>query len=802
MSTTIYTSEQNINIDRYSSVLYYETMDIYTSEFKDLIRNGFFDGDDQKIKTPITACSNLKEKSNKCPTIIDKINEVFNNPNFEHLIIDKSKEATKKTETNTDVSDNNPLSPNNYIKLPTLGIDIITNIIFKRLFENSLKYLIKTKKNTLFIFPKSNNVAFNQYIKNNNNIQQFYNQIINPTDKNIVKDLNDNNNEIVYINIYPENIDDTVEVYKDQITKNINDIKEKIKQYAIKPDGRQDNPKTISNIIYLVDKDNNLFIDYYKSILQKKYIDVLNTLINDFYSTSRINSQSFKRYSTITKNLSNVNKAYIIKILNTIKSTDIKTKIKDRNFENNIGLLLNNLELFYQIRLDKANKKKLNVSTNTSIFNIFLRFNNIDSPIITNEVIPNKNILYVLKSATKNQIGYFTLINENKKQYKFVLSVIENKYYKDNPDYKRKLEKLSETQKQESKEDDEEEAEIAAQIEESILEGKTLNKIEEKTKVVEIRYMYGKIQYKNIEKNLYQDWDKDNTIIFYKTINSYEIYKFFNHRMIDLSFKDNINIKYYKNTLYDTKSLIEFLKSEKKYNEKTRLAYEFINININNDLLLKYNNFIYDNFKINIDLSISENYLFIEKIKKNICDILFENNSLVYIKETNQVKNEVKEKATADNYKITNYKYYKINDNTPDKSSDVYKREQIQEYFEVFFNEQDKLKCIGNSKSCDVSNNKITLPTELDNVIKNDDKTISLAIVNITKELDKDTTGLLFASECKGKKQTLKQSYYNLIRKIKGDNVYSGGYKKKKKTKKNKKIRSRRIYFLKYPKEY
>ena len=86
MTTTIYTSEKNINIDRFSSVLYYETMDIYTSEFKDLIRNGFFDGDDQKIKTPITACSNLKEKSNKCPTIIDKINEVFNNPNFEHLI--------------------------------------------------------------------------------------------------------------------------------------------------------------------------------------------------------------------------------------------------------------------------------------------------------------------------------------------------------------------------------------------------------------------------------------------------------------------------------------------------------------------------------------------------------------------------------------------------------------------------------------------------------------------------------------------------------------------------------------------
>jgi hypothetical protein len=762
MTTTIYTSEQNINIDRYSSVLYYETMDIYTSEFKDLIENGFFDGD-PTIQKGITECSVKKERSNKCDIVKERINNVFDNP-----------------------------LPDNTINKATLGIDIFTNIIFKRLFENSLKYLIKNKKNTLFIFPKSNNVAFNQYIKNNDSIFKFYNQILKPTADGILLDLSNNNNEIVYINIYPENIDDTIEVYKDQLTKNINEIKEKIKQYAIKkPGGLEDNVKTIKNIIYMVDKDNNLFIDYYKSILQKKYVEILNSLINDFYSTSRINSQSFVRYSTVIKNLSNVNKAYIIKILNTITSADIKEKIKDRNFENNIGILLNNLELFYQIRLDKANKKKLNVSSNTSIFNIFLRFNNIDSPIITNEIIPNKNILYVLKSATQNQIGHFTLVNESKKQYKFVLSVIENKYYKESPGYAQKKNKKTKEEAAETEQEEAEEKEIANQIEEAMLEGKPLNKIEEKTKLIEIRYIYGKIQYKNIENNLYETWDKDKTIVFYKTINSYEIYKFFNHRMIDLSFKDNINIKYYKNTLYDKKSLISFLKAEKKYNEKTRLGYEFININNNNDLLLKYNNYIYDNYKNNIDLSIQQNSIFIEKIKKNICEILFENNSLVYIKETNKIKNEAKEEASADNYKITNYKYYKILDDN--------KEPLIQEHFRELFNERDKLKCKGSSKTCVFTNNKIELPAELDNVLKSKDKTISLAIVNITKELDTDTTGLLFASECKGKKQTLKQSFYTILRELKGDNVYSGGYKK---TKKGKKLRFRRTYSLKYPKAY
>jgi hypothetical protein len=109
MTTTIYTSEQNINIDRYSSVLYYETMDIYTSEFKDLIENGFFDGD-KATKDGITECSVKKERSNKCDIVKDRINKVFDNP-----------------------------PPDNTINKATLGIDIFTNIIFKRLFENSLK---------------------------------------------------------------------------------------------------------------------------------------------------------------------------------------------------------------------------------------------------------------------------------------------------------------------------------------------------------------------------------------------------------------------------------------------------------------------------------------------------------------------------------------------------------------------------------------------------------------------------------------------------------------------------------------
>jgi hypothetical protein len=270
--------------------------------------------------------------------------------------------------------------------------------------------------------------------------------------------------------------------------------------------------------------------------------------------------------------------------------------------------------------------------------------------------------------------------------------------------------------------------------------------------------------------------------------------------MIDTSFKDNINIKYYSNTLYDKTSFIEFLKNEKKYNDKTRLGYEFINVNLNNDLLLKYNNFIYDNYKSNIDKGIQKNITFEEQIKKNICDILFENSSLIYIRDTNNITSAPKEEAGSDNYKIINYKYKKI-----DGQNEQEKEDNIKNYFNSNTKELKKLK-LDNSYIKD--NKLIKLPDDLQFQLKNNKKTFSLSIVNITKELDTTSSGILFASECKSKKKQIKQGYYDVLRWLRGNstNNYVGGSKRKNVTKRKKlskrRIKYRHIYSLKYPKEY
>jgi hypothetical protein len=428
-------------------------------------------------------------------------------------------------------------------------------LLFKKLFENSLKYLLANKKNTLFIFPKAD-LKFNSNIIGP--IKTFYEDVLN---NNVIIEKDKTHNVIEFINIFPENTDDDIEIYKDKIEKDILRIEELIKKNAIK-DSKDDKPQIIKNIIYFVDKDNNFFIDYYNTPLQKKYVEALNATINKFYSKNKINLQVFKRFSTVTKNLSNINKAYIIKEIN--KNINLEGKpdadkteiLKSKQFDNNIAILLNKLELFYQFRLDKSNKKKLSATTNSSIFNVFMRFNNIDNPIITNEIVANRNVLYVLKSANKNKIGHLTVINENKKHYKFIVSTIENKYYKEELLKKEQEEEKKTANKKgnslKSKkyktstntENTELEA-IEKEIENAIVEGRNINSIEENkssSMIIEIRYVYGIIQYRNIEKNLFQPWNTDNVIMFYKTINSYELYKFFNHRMIDNSFKDNIDI--------------------------------------------------------------------------------------------------------------------------------------------------------------------------------------------------------------------------------------------------------------------
>lgn len=761
-------SDVTIEFNRYESVFYYETLEMFSSEFVNLMSyvpttptqfdpTKFFITNEQKCTSNTT---------DNCKTLIDL---------KDHALIEN-------------------IDPNELIRVNGIGGYILERLILNKIYKHSLYTLINDRtnlNNTLIIVPYSKN-KLSPYLKpKESEIEKFYRGLFGQTK------IYPN---VIFINVFPQNSDDDIDTYTNQITEEINKIKKKI------IDNARNQANAISKLMYLVNKDNTMFTDFFQVQLKKKYADVLNNLIDKFYKTDVIERQRINRYNTKIENLSKINKAYIIKELGQKEIPNLKEAIKkliiNEDFKNKVSLLLTILETLYKVRLDASEKKKLSSADNSTLFNIYMRFENLDNPIITNEIIPSQNVLYVLKSNNfVDRVGYFSVDNKERNQYKFIINTVEYKKYKDSFKggwevyVKDKKSKISSANKLAINEE-QTELTSAEELEEEAKINKNINPalISRKALLLEVRYTFGRIQYRDIQKKLNEPWNNENIATYYKTINPYEKYRFFNHRMIDNSFKDNINIKYYANTLYDKNSLIEFLKSEKKYNEKTRLGYEFININLNNDMLIKYNNFIYDKFKNNIDTGISKNITFEEQIKKNICDILFENSSLVYIRDTSTVTNAPKEDAGSDNYKIINYKYTKIENKDP--SEKEYISKQIIKYFNNNKKELVKLNCI----DCVINKEITKLPDDLDFQLNNNKKTFGLAIVNITKELDMDAAGILFASECKSKKKKIQQGFYNVFRWFRGNtqNNYIGGSKKKTK----KRIKYRHIYSSKYLKGY
>ena len=527
-------SDVTIEFNRYESVFYYETLEMFSSEFNNLMTyndkhsssdlSKFFITNDQKCKSDTT---------DNCPTLM----------NLKDDAIDPT------------------IDVNNLIRDNGIGGYILDHIILNKIYKHSLYNLIKEPNNqehTLIIIPYSKN-KLSPYLKpKDSKIEKFYSELFK----------NSNKNNVIFINVFPQNTEDDIETYTNQITEEINKIKKKI------TDNARSQNSVISKLIYLVNKDNTIFTDFFQVQLKKKYVDVLNNLIEKFYKTDRIERQTINRYNTKIENLSKINKAYIIKELGQAPIPSIKEEIKklitNEDFKNKISLLLTILETLYKVRLDVSEKKKLSSVDNSSLFNIYMRFENLDNPIITDEIIPSQNVLYVLQSNKfVDRIGYFSVVNKERNQYNFIINTYEYKKYRDSfkDGWQKHIDnkKASITEQSNKNAINSEKTEIEGinALEEELKINKNINpeSIQKKAFLIEVRYTFGRIQYRDIQKKLNEPWNNQNTIKFHKIITIYEKYRFFNHRMIDNSFKDNINIKYYANTLYDKQTLIEFLKN-------------------------------------------------------------------------------------------------------------------------------------------------------------------------------------------------------------------------------------------------
>ena len=877
MSIRLGPSTESISFKRYQTSFYYETMNFIKEDLIDFTDKKFFahmldkhdklTEEDFKSKT-----SDGLAKLHKLRTELLKHPTQTNNYNLEkHIFTDQIlKQLFKysifnllKTQKNTlfilpcfdQENDNGASRFNKYITNNDIDKDLYEDI-FKNQAYTINKTVLKQKKDDDI---KRNEAALkevNDGVKEriltaaaaakaaakadaSHEIKEAAKKAAEAAAKTEDLDkLNDelykNTNQIIFIKPFSTDTNENIDSYKDRIKENINNIKE-----TIKNKGNDIQNQAFTQIICFVNNDNTIFTNYFKTELKKKYADELNKQFNEFYSLNRIDgsSQQINKSTTFKSELSEITVSSInnkIKNLGDIKDTlydfqwkTITDNLQNNEFKQNEQLLLDKLNNFYKIRLDVSAMKTLSSNDNSSLFNIYMRFDNLDKAVVTNEIRPNKDTLYIVYNNTElPRVGHFTLNNESKHYYTFTTDQIEYAEYKKTDEFK-KIENAQDATKKTVQDEINKEDNAERQANEDELTNPTNNKptakISRKNKLFEIRYNYGKIQYKDITKNLSVLWSNDNYIEYYKEKSIYENYKWFSHKMIDNKYKENINIKYYKNTIYDIPSLKEYLISEKKYTEKTRLAVEFLDINLNDQELIKYNNFIFEKFKdninnpiVNIEENSPSNIAFEDRIKRGICSIIFEQNTLVLVKTTIIQTETEKEKATSDNFKMIKYIYTPV-------SEALNKEEEINKYFKENKEEQNFLRC--NNKTCinsesaqetlkkeleekikqattkqkeeltqKLDNISFELPDDLKNQLKNKKKTFSLILVKITKDVLSDPVKLFLAAECKSRKKKIQEGYYKVMK------MFAGGSRRKKRRNKSRRIKFRRTYSVKYPK--
>ena len=638
-------------------------------------------------------------------------------------------------------------------------------------------------------------------------IEDSLNASLSKKGKTFYKSLFKPNENYFYLRIFIQE-PDNIENFKERIKQDFINLKEKIKNKSKKGN----TPYTQIITFINNEKDKLFFTGYFKKILLKEFETELNKQYQEFINLRIIDRQPLNKSQTSTNSLDKLKYSDIVnKLITDVKKSDassIQNKparpnefiftcrpnppkfnkddaikyIKDSDFKDGCNSLLDILNNCFRSQNDTVYKKELSSINNTNIFNIYSRIDNLDTIIETNTLVPSRDMLYIFREKDKiPKVGYFYNANPARNQYTFVLDPTENKYWRTNPttlkgsgkfilddptthsiEFKQLYNQLNLNKDEKIKliksiKDEELGLEDEEDLEKEEEEKKTYIKKETRRTLVEIKYSFGAILFKNIQHDINSEFYNENKIKFYKRRLTYGKYDWFNFNMIDRSFSSVIDIKYFKNTIFDIPSLKAFLKSENQLNDNTRLSYEFLKINKEPQSLIKFSNFIFENFKQNLNLNIrGTDYVFEDRIKKAIVNIIFEKNGLIYIKKSKQTDKE-KIKIDADNYKIIGHNYVSIK---KDKTF-------IENYFKSPSIEPEETY---------LKNKDINIAyKEIISKIRPDKKSGAFLIIEITKDVISNSDKLSLAANSKKRTRRLKKGYD----KIKKMFIQNGGRKRK-----------------------
>jgi hypothetical protein len=582
---------------------------------------------------------------------------------------------------------------------------LLHTLFFEIIFGKNLESLHKKTSNSVFIFP----IFFDI-----DDSSRRFSDILGPIYKNFLghktsQEFNrtTDGNMVLYVPAFADGDDEPAE-FKERLTSYferaftfINDIRQK---KASNTYGKV--PDKFETIIYTIDKENQFFTGYYKKKLKEENIKTLNRIVEKFVEKFGCRISSIK--DPILKLTRDESRKKII--------SDGKKIEKIENLEN-FYQLVDKFNDIYKKTNDKEYLKLASSTENQTKYRIYYRVNNTDIVDNFSEIKPGSSYVYKITDGDKIcRIGYFKERRGTTNQFIFREYKGLSNVQCDTPSKDAKKE-LEEEEDKDFKDDAE------SKMEEYIIETKNYGTI---------------IKYKRVIKGDYKPI-YSGVVEPFMDLHIYEKYKWFQFNEIDGTLSPETNIKIYKNILFDKKSLIEFLKEKKLFTDKTRLAVEFLKINLSNTLLSEYVDFILTNKK---NTNVYEQTLFsgklesfVEKNKKSILDILFQTNELIYLnpQRTSQTKENIKQ-----NYKIITYNYY----------PSIYKSDIDHHFNKVIYEDEEQKYC--KKKECELTD-KLIESSESSNI------EYSIAIVDVTKDNVEVAEDLKAKTTCKKLRRTLRK---------------------------------------------
>ena len=604
---------------------------------------------------------------------------------------------------------------------------LIHTLFFEILFGNTLEAVYKRTTNSVFLFPvffdiDDSSRRLSQLIDKiyekvllHKKTQEFTREpsILKGKDQSPVVNSPPSGNMVLFVPVFADGDDDPKEfaervtAYFDRAFTFINDVRQKKTN-----DTYGNSPDKFENIIYTIDKDNRFFTGYYKKKLPEEKSKTLNGIVEKFVEKLGC------RISTV--------KDPILKLTRdeTRKKIISDGKLDDENMKENMYKLIDKFNDFYKKTNDKEYLKLASSSENQTKFRIYYRVNNTDIVDSFAEIRPGSSYVYKIDDGETCAIGYFRERRGSTNQFIFReykgLSATACKNNKTEDEKKKEAVDIEKEEEEDFKEDS------TKEITEYIIETKNYGSV---------------IKFKRVVKGDYKPY-YPGTIELFKDLHIYEKYKWFQFNEIDGTLSPETNIKIYKNILFDTKSLIGFLKEKKLFTDKTRLAVEFLKINQSNSLLLEYVDYIVTNKK---STNVYESTFFsgklknfVEKNKKSILEILFQTNELIYMnpQRTSQTKENIKQ-----NYKIITCNYY----------PSLYKSDVENHFNKIIYEDKEQKYC--KKRTCELN------PEDIKEETKDDTDKIeyAIAIIDVTKDNVEVKSELKSKATCKKLRRTLRK---------------------------------------------